>query len=92
MEIIFKPLADRILVEPLPAEEITAGGIILPTNAELDLPLKGVVVKVGPGKKDQKMTIVEGDTVIYKKRSGVKVLLGTKEYLIMNEGDTYAIL
>ncbi len=64
-----KPLADRVLVEPMAAETKTASGIIIPDTAK-EKPQKGKVVAVGPGTKDEKMTVKEGDTVLYGKYSG----------------------
>ena len=65
-EIKIKPLADRVVIEPAPAEEKTAGGIIIPDTAK-EKPLKGTVVAVGPGKKDEPMTVKAGDVVLYSK-------------------------
>ena len=64
MSVNVKPLADRVLVEPLAAEQKTAGGIIIPDTAK-EKPQKGTVVAVGEGKKDEPMTVKVGDTVLY---------------------------
>lgn len=64
-----KPLADRVLVEPLEAETKTASGIIIPDSAK-EKPQQGVVVAVGNGKKDEPMTVKAGDKVLYGKYSG----------------------
>ena len=64
-----KPLADRVLIEPAAAEEKTIGGIIIPDTAR-EKPQKGKVVAVGPGKKDEPMTLKEGDQVLYGKYGG----------------------
>ena len=64
MAIKFKPLADRVLVEAAPAEQKTTSGIIIPDTAK-EKPLKGIVVAVGPGKSDEKMTVKVGDSVLY---------------------------
>ncbi|PWJ42060.1 co-chaperone GroES [Sediminitomix flava] len=86
-----KPLADRVLVEPAAAETKTASGIIIPDNAK-EKPQRGTVVAVGPGSKDEPMTVKVGDTVIYGKYSGTELALEGKDYLIMKEADIYAIV
>ena len=90
MSIKLKPLADRVVVEPAEAEQKTAGGIIIPDTAK-EKPQTGVVVAVGPGKKDEPMTVKKGDTVLYGKYSGTEISLDGKTYLIMKESDIYAI-
>lgn len=86
-----KPLADRVIIEPSAAEAKTAGGIIIPDTAK-EKPQKGVVVAVGPGKKDEPLTVKEGDNVLYGKYSGTEINFGDKEYLIMRESDIVAII
>jgi chaperonin GroES len=86
-----KPLADRVLVEPAPAEEKTASGIIIPDTAK-EKPQKGSIIAVGPGKKDEPTSVKVGDTVLYGKYSGTEITVDGKEYLIMRESDIYAIL
>lgn len=86
-----KPLADRVLIEPAPAEEKTASGIIIPDTAK-EKPQKGVVVAVGPGKKDEPMTVSMGDTVLYGKYAGTEISLEGNDYLIMRESDIVAIV
>ncbi|HKL37443.1 MAG TPA: co-chaperone GroES [Bacteroidales bacterium] len=81
-----KPLKDRVLVEPMEAEEKTASGIIIPDSAK-EKPQKGQVIAVGDGKKDEPMTVKEGDTVIYGKFSGTEITIDGKDYLIMREDD-----
>lgn len=85
------PIADRVLVEPTPAEEKTAGGIIIPDTAK-EKPQRGTVVAVGQGKKDEPMTVKPGQTVLYGKYSGTEVQIDGKDYLIMRESDIMAIL
>ena len=85
------PIADRVLVEPSPAEEKTAGGIIIPDTAK-EKPQRGTVVAVGQGKKDEPMTVKAGQTILYGKYSGTEVQLDGKDYLIMGESDIMAIL
>ena len=86
-----KPLADRVIIEPSAAEDKTAGGIIIPDTAK-EKPQKGTVVAVGPGKKEEPLTVKVGDTVLYGKYSGTEITLGDKEYLIMRESDVVAII
>ncbi|MFZ4630356.1 MAG: co-chaperone GroES [Bacteroidia bacterium] len=85
------PIADRVLVEPSPAEEKTAGGIIIPDTAK-EKPQRGTVVAVGQGKKDEPMTVKTGQTILYGKYSGTEVQIEGKDYLIMRESDIVAIL
>ena len=86
-----KPLADRVLVEPLEAEEKTASGIIIPDSAK-EKPQKGTVVATGPGKKDEKMEVKVGDVVLYGKYAGTELSLDGKDYLIMRQDDIVAII
>jgi len=90
-EIKIKPLADRVVIEPAPAEEKTAGGIIIPDTAK-EKPLKGTVVAVGSGKKDEPMTVKVGDQVLYSKYAGTEITIDGKEYLIVRESDILAII
>jgi len=84
-------LADRVLIEAAPAEEKTASGIIIPDTAK-EKPLQGKVIAVGPGKKDEPMTLKEGDTVLYGQYSGTEIKIDGSSYLIMRESDVYGIL
>lgn len=91
-----KPLADRVVIKPSPAEEKTKGGIILPDTAK-EKPVVGEVVAVGPGKvsDDGKKIVPEvkvGDKVLYGKYSGTEVTIDSQEYLIMREADIFAIM
>lgn len=86
-----KPLADRVVVQAEAAEEKTAGGIIIPDTAK-EKPVRGTVVAVGPGKKDEPTTVKVGDAVLYGKYAGTEIQIDGKEYLIMRESDLYAIL
>ena len=79
MSVNVKPLADRVLVEPLAAEQKTAGGIIIPDTAK-EKPQKGTVVAVGEGKKDEPMTVKVGDTVLYGKYAGTEISVEGKDY------------
>jgi chaperonin GroES len=96
MAIKIKPLSDRVVVEPQPAEEISKGGIILPDTAK-ENPQSGKVISVGSGKASDtgtivKMTVKVGDNVLYGKYSGTEVTVDGIEYLIMRESDILAIL
>ena len=86
-----KPLADRVLVEPLEAETKTASGIIIPDTAK-EKPQKGSIVAVGPGTKENPVTVKAGDSVLYGKYSGTELKFEGKDYLIMRESDILAIV
>lgn len=86
-----KPLADRVLVEPAAAEEKTASGIIIPDTAK-EKPQRGKIIAVGNGKKDEPLTVKEGDNVLYGKYSGTEITIDGREYLIMRESDIFAVL
>ncbi len=86
-----KPLADRVLIAPVEAETTTSSGIIIPDSAK-EKPQQGIVVAVGPGKKDEPVTVKEGDTVLYGKYSGTELKLEGKDYLMMRESDILAIV
>jgi len=86
----FKPLADRVLIEPAPAEQKTASGIIIPDTAK-EKPLKGIVIAAGKGKTDEPMTVKIGDTVLYGQYAGTEIKMDGKTYLIMREADIYGI-
>jgi chaperonin GroES len=91
MALQISPLADRVVVEPAPAEEKTAGGIIIPDTAK-EKPQRGTVVAVGPGKKDEPTSVKVGDTVLYGKYSGTEFQHEGVNYLIMRESDLYAVV
>ena len=91
MKLNIKPLADRVLLEPMEAETKTASGIIIPDNAK-EKPQKATVVAVGIGTKDNPMTVKVGDTVLYGKYSGTELKFEGKDYLIMSEKDILAII
>ena len=86
-----KPLADRVLIKPAPAEENTAGGIIIPDTAK-EKPLQGEVLAAGNGTKDEEMVLKAGDTVLYGKYAGTEVELDGEKYLIMRQSDVLAVL
>lgn len=86
-----KPLADRVLINPSPAEEVTVSGIIIPDSAK-EKPLKGTVLAVGTGTKDEEMVVKEGDTVLYGKYAGTEIEVEGNKYLIMRQSDILAIV
>ena len=86
-----KPLADRVLVEPLEAETKTASGIIIPDTAK-EKPQKGNVVAIGAGTKENPISVKVGETVLYGKYSGTELKYEGKDYLIMKESDILAIV
>ena len=85
-----KPLGDRVLVKPAPAEEKTVSGIIIPDSAK-EKPLKGDVIAVGNGTKDEEMVVKEGDKVLYGKYAGTEIEIDGEKYLIMRQSDILAI-
>lgn len=90
-KINIKPLSDRVIIEPAQAEEKTAGGLIIPDTAK-EKPQRGSVVAVGPGKKDEPMTVKINDQVLYAKYAGTEISFEGKNYLIMRESDIVAIV
>jgi len=91
-----KPLADRVIIKPAPAEEKTKGGIILPDTAK-EKPMQGEIIAVGPGKvtddgKTIPLEVKVGDKVLYGKYYGTEVTIDDTEYLIMRESDIFAII
>jgi chaperonin GroES len=96
MTLKLKPLADRLVVEPIEGEAMTASGIYVPETAK-EKPQEGVVVAVGPGRRDEDgdripMDVAEGDRVLYAKYGGTEVKLEDTKYLILKESDILAIL
>ncbi len=90
-EVSIKPLADRVLVQPAPAEETTRGGIIIPETAK-EKQQKGTIIAVGNGKVDEPLTVKVGDSVLYGKYSGTEISFEGEDYLIMRESDIFAII
>ncbi|MDD4490214.1 MAG: co-chaperone GroES [Paludibacter sp.] len=86
-----KPLGDRVLVKPAPVEEKTVSGIIIPDSAK-EKPLKGEVLAVGKGTKDEAMEVAVGNTVLYGKYAGTELELDGEKYLIMRQSDILAII
>ncbi len=90
-KINIKPLADRVVIEPLAAETKTASGIYIPDSAK-EKPQQGKVVAVGKGTKDEPTTVKVGNTVLYGKYAGTELKLDSGDYIIMRESDILAIM
>ena len=86
-----KPLNDRVVIIPAEAEQVTSSGIIIPDTAK-EKPQRGTVVAAGPGKKDEPITVKEGDVVLYGKYAGTEISIEGKDYLILRESDILAII
>jgi chaperonin GroES len=86
-----RPLADRVLIQPAAAEEKTVSGIIIPDSAK-EKPLKGEVIAIGNGTKDEEMVVKVGDTVLYGKYASTELELEGGKYLIMRQSDILAII
>ena len=86
-----QPLADRVLVKPAAAETQTASGIIIPDSAK-EKPLRGEVLAVGSGTKDEAMVLQAGDQVLYGKYAGTELELDGEKFLIMRQNDVLAII
>jgi chaperonin GroES len=96
MSMSLKPLGNRVVVEPLEQEEVTAGGIVLPETAK-EKPQKGKVLSIGPGDRNDKgervpLDVAEGDTVLFAKYAGTEIKVDGKKLLILRESDILAIL
>lgn len=85
-----KPLSDRVLVQPTAAEEVTISGIIIPDTAK-EKPLRGTVLAVGNGTKDEEMVVKEGDIVLYGKYAGTEIEVEGEKLLIMRQNDILAV-
>jgi chaperonin GroES len=90
-KIKIQPLADRVLIEPAAAETKTSSGIIIPDTAK-EKPQKGTVVAVGPGSKENPVTVKVGNKVLYGKYAGTELQLEGVDYLMMKENDILAIV
>jgi chaperonin GroES len=91
-----KPLGNRVVIEPIEQDEVTAGGIVLPETAK-EKPQKGTVLSVGPGERDEEgkyipMDVKAGDTVLFAKYAGTEIKIDSKKLLIMKENDLLAIV
>ena len=92
-----RPLADRVIVEPLEQEEKTASGLLLPETAK-EKPQEGLIVAIGPGRWDEdgkkrvEMEVALGDKVVFAKYSGTEIKIADKKYLILGEKDILAVV
>jgi chaperonin GroES len=96
MSVTLKPLGNRLVVEPLEQDEVTAGGIVIPETAK-EKPQKGKVLSSGPGDRDEDgkripMDVSVGDTVLFAKYSGTEIKMDGKKLLILRESDILAIV
>ena len=96
MALSLKPLGDRVVVEPIEQEEVTAGGIVLPETAK-EKPQQGNILAAGPGNRDDDgkhvaMDVKVGDKVLYAKYSGTEFKLDGKKLLILRESDLLAVI
>ena len=95
-KVVLKPLEDRIVVEPLEAEQVTASGLVIPDTAK-EKPQEGQVLAVGPGRFDDKgarvpVDVKVGDVVLYSKYGGTEVKYSGEEYLVLSARDVLAII
>lgn len=86
-----KTVLNKVVVEPVEAEEKTASGIIIPDSAK-EKPQKGIIISTGKGKADEPMELKAGDTVLFGKYSGTEVQIDDKKYLVMNQSDILVVL
>ena len=86
-----RPLADRVIIKPTAAEEVTMSGIIIPDSAK-EKPLRGTVQAVGKGTKDEEMVLKEGDQVLFGKYAGTEIEFDGEKYLIMRQNDVLAVI
>ena len=96
MSTSLKPLGNRVVVEPIEQEEVTAGGIMLPETAK-EKPQRGKVLSIGPGDRNDKgeripLDVAEGDTVLFAKYAGTEIKMDGKKLLILRESDLLAIV
>lgn len=90
-KINLKPLGDRVVIEPMPAETKTASGLYIPDTAQ-EKPQKGKIIAVGSGTKDEEMKVKKDDIVLYGKYVGTEINIGNDKYLIMRQSDILAII
>lgn len=86
-----KPLADRVIIQPTTAEEVTSSGIIIPDSAK-EKPLKGTVLAVGNGTKDEEMVLKAGDVVLYGKYAGTEIEFEGDKVLVMRQNEVLAVI
>lgn len=85
------PLHDRVIIQPMKVESKTSGGIIIPDTSK-EKPNKGIVKAVGKGFKDEPMTVVVGDTVLYNQNTGIETKIDGEDYIMLREFDILAVL
>jgi chaperonin GroES len=95
-KVVLKPLEDRIVVQPLEAEQVTASGLVIPDTAK-EKPQEGKVLAVGPGRIDDKgarvpVDVQVGDVVLYSKYGGTEVKYSGEEYLVLSARDVLAVI
>ena len=95
-KVVLKPLEDRIVVQPLEAEQVTASGLVIPDTAK-EKPQEGKVLAVGPGRFDDKgarspVDVQVGDVVLYSKYGGTEVKYSGEEYLVLSARDVLAVI
>lgn len=96
-KVVIRPLEDRIVVQPLEAEQVTASGLVIPDTAK-EKPQEGKVIAVGPGRFDDDgekripVDVKEGDVVLYSKYGGTEVKYGADEYLVLSARDVLAVI
>ena len=93
----FKPLSNHVFIEPIEEEQKTKSGIVLPETAEKEKPIKGKIIAVGPGKRNEKgeiipMSVKVGDIVLFKKYGPDEIEIDDKKYLVGDEDDILAII
>ncbi len=91
MSVKFKPLNDRVLVKTAPAEQKTAGGLIIPDTAK-EKPLQGEVVATGNGTSENPITVKIGDQIVYGQYAGTEIVIEGNKYLMMRESDIFGII
>ncbi|MGC9046617.1 MAG: co-chaperone GroES [Minisyncoccia bacterium] len=94
---MFKPIHDKVIIEPIEEEQKTKGGIVLPDTVEKEKPIKGKIIATGPGKRDNNgqiipMSVKVGDIVLFKKYGPDEFEIDNKKYLIGDEDDILAII
>lgn len=97
MSVQIKPLEDRIVVRPMPAEQVTASGLVIPDTATKEKPQEAEVVAVGPGRFDESgnripLDVAVGDKVLFSKYGGTEIKFGGEEYLVLSARDVLAIV
>ena len=97
MSVQIQPLEDRIVVRPMPAEQVTASGLVIPDTATKEKPQEAEVIAVGPGRFDDNgnripLDVAVGDKVLFSKYGGTEIKFGGDEYLVLSARDVLAIV